>query len=183
MNPDTPDQRDDHRNGAFVIVISPSGKILVADATYGSRLGMLPGGGIYGGETPRAAARRELLEEFGIDLPESSLLHWGTFAQKSRGNDPHGPLLDGLLLAFEVHVDFETVAPYPNDEAANQRLESPLEIFRAGESRFGTSCLRLLGRALVRGTLGQVEGLMKDKVAFSTTAFCPGVVTPELFEF
>lgn len=183
MHPDTPEKRDGHHNGAFAIVIGPSGKVLVADAKYGNRLGMLPGGGIYGGETPRAAARRELLEEFGIDLPESSLIHWGTFAQKSRGNDPHGPLLDGLLLAFEVHVDFETTPPHENDEAENQRFESPLEIFRAGEARYGTSCLRLLGRALTRGTIGQVEGLMKDKVSFSTTAVCPDAATSESFEF
>lgn len=183
MTPDTPDPSDDHRNGAFVIVIGPSGKVLVADAKYGNRLGMLPGGGMYGGETPRAAARRELKEECGIDLPESSFLHWGTFAQKTRGNVPNGPLLDGLLLAFEVHVDFETVAPYANDEAENQRFETPLDIFRSGESRFGTSCLRLLGRALSRDTRAQVEGAMRERVKISTTTFCPDAAERESFEF
>lgn len=183
MNPDTPDQNDDHRNGAFVIVTSPSGKILVADARYGNQLGMLPGGGIYGGETPREAAARELEEETGIKLPASSLLHWGTFAQWTRGNDPKGQLLGGQLFAFEVHVDFEVAPHHENDEAANQRFEAPLEIFRAGEARYGTSCLRILGKALTRSALTQIEGAMRDNVYFSATDICPEAIAGESFFF
>jgi 8-oxo-dGTP pyrophosphatase MutT (NUDIX family) len=166
MNADTPDTHDDHRNGVVVIVKRKSDNaILVADALYGNRLGMLPGGGIYADETPRTAMARELREETGIILPETALCHWGTFSQKTRGNRPDGPLLDGLLLAFEVTVDLQRCPAYLNDEAANQRFENPVDIFRAGEAAYGTTALRLIGRYLTRRLdTGETEGRMRDRV-------------------
>ncbi len=174
MDPNTPNTTDDHRNGVFAIVRRKSdGAILVANALYGNRLGMLPGGGIYAGETPRAAMRRELREETGIDLPEEAFSHWGTFAQKTRGDRPDGPLLDGLLLAFEAAIDRRSCPPHLNDEAESQRFEHPVDIFRAGETAYGTSCLRLIGRYLTqRLDLGEAEGRMGDRV--SVTVSIPG---------
>lgn len=174
-HPDTPDTHDDHRNGAFVIVTRKSdGAILVADAMYGNSLGMLPGGGIFPGETPRAAARRELREEFGIDLPEASLRHWGHFAQRSRGDKPDGELLDGFLFAFEAEVDIAEPPAHLNDEATNPRFVILRSVFEDGETTYGTTCLRLLAHRSNRVGDEIVDGRMRDRVTVSNALLSAG---------
>ncbi|MFF3619598.1 NUDIX domain-containing protein [Streptomyces sp. NPDC002467] len=62
---------------ASVLFTDAEDRILLVRPSYGStRRWQLPGGGIDSdlGETPRAAARREVQEELGLDLPPGRLL-------------------------------------------------------------------------------------------------------------
>ncbi|MFN3388156.1 MAG: NUDIX domain-containing protein [Allosphingosinicella sp.] len=55
--------------GVKVMLFNPAGEILLIRNSYGpSHLFVLPGGGIGRGETPEAAAAREVKEEVGLDV-------------------------------------------------------------------------------------------------------------------
>ena len=54
--------------GAACAVFDPDGRVLLVRHTYDARNWELPGGGSQPGEDPRATARRELLEETGLDI-------------------------------------------------------------------------------------------------------------------
>ena len=59
-------------------LIECEGKFLMICNTYGHRKWTFPGGGIWRGETPEVAARREAREEVGIELSE--LIPIGSYA-------------------------------------------------------------------------------------------------------
>ena len=59
--------------GAACAVFDPDGRVLLVRHTYGARNWELPGGGSQPGEDPRATARRELLEETGLDIEPGPL--------------------------------------------------------------------------------------------------------------
>ena len=53
--------------GVKVMLLNPAGELLLIRNTYGrSHLHVLPGGGIHRGETPEAAAAREVREEVAV---------------------------------------------------------------------------------------------------------------------
>lgn len=73
--------RRSHR--AYVVIISPRG-ILVTKNWLGLQQNWrLPGGGVQKGEKVRVAARRELVEELGISVPETSLKQLTKSPQKA----------------------------------------------------------------------------------------------------
>lgn len=61
-----------------VIVASKDGEILLIRNWYGRQRWTLPGGGMRWHEPPVEAARRELREELGLDLPATALHPLGT---------------------------------------------------------------------------------------------------------
>ncbi len=66
-----------------VAIIEVRRQIVLVHHAYGAQGISLPGGGIGAGETPDVAARREVWEETGLDIP---LVHVGTyFLRKSPG--------------------------------------------------------------------------------------------------
>ncbi len=54
--------------GCQVLAVNAQGEVLLVRHSYGSPLWMLPGGGLARGETPIAAALRELAEETACTL-------------------------------------------------------------------------------------------------------------------
>ena len=61
--------------GAKVMVFNGAGELLLIRNSYGrSNLFVLPGGGIGRGESPEAAAAREVREETGLELQELCFL-------------------------------------------------------------------------------------------------------------
>lgn len=65
-----------HRKIVGAFIFSREGKVLLGHnkkgGTYEDML-VIPGGGIEGGETERAAAQREILEETGIDITNATM--------------------------------------------------------------------------------------------------------------
>jgi 8-oxo-dGTP pyrophosphatase MutT (NUDIX family) len=55
-------------------VIERDGRVLMVRHTYGSDAWTFPGGRRRRGEDPRGAARREIAEELGLDVPEWAYL-------------------------------------------------------------------------------------------------------------
>jgi 8-oxo-dGTP diphosphatase len=76
--------RRPHTHGAAV-AFWHEGKVLMVRTSYRASYS-LPGGFVRRGEPPEQAARRELLEEIGLDLPVEALHHaWhGTVQYESR---------------------------------------------------------------------------------------------------
>jgi 8-oxo-dGTP diphosphatase len=76
--------RRPHTHGAAV-ALWHEGKVLMVRASYRDCY-TLPGGSIRRGEPPEQAARREVMEEIGFDLPPHALRHaWhGTVHFESR---------------------------------------------------------------------------------------------------
>jgi 8-oxo-dGTP pyrophosphatase MutT (NUDIX family) len=81
------------RVGADVILRDRAGRLLLVDPTYKPDWDV-PGGMAEANEPPHEAARRELREELGLDLPVSELLcvEWVP---------PHGPWDDSLMFVFD----------------------------------------------------------------------------------
>jgi ADP-ribose pyrophosphatase YjhB (NUDIX family) len=81
------------RMAAGVLFTDAASRVLLLQPSYKSTW-ELPGGVVEAGESPRAAARRELREELGIELPVGSLLvvDWVSA-------DP--PRTDGLMLVYD----------------------------------------------------------------------------------
>lgn len=51
------------------VILRCGGKFLLIRNSYGKKHWTFPGGGIKSGEAPEAAARRELFEEVGVQVP------------------------------------------------------------------------------------------------------------------
>ncbi|MFD3805676.1 NUDIX domain-containing protein [Streptomyces sp. NPDC058611] len=108
---------------ASVLFTGPDGGVLLVRPAYG-RPGrhQLPGGGVDSdlGETPRAAARREVLEELGLDLAPGRLLavNWSHKAGRPArirflydGGVLSAPVLDRIRLPPAELLDWRTAAP------------------------------------------------------------------------
>jgi 8-oxo-dGTP pyrophosphatase MutT (NUDIX family) len=81
------------RTAATMLLTDPAGRVLVVKPTYKPRW-ELPGGAVEEGESPRAAARREVAEELGIDRAAGALLALDYASAK-------GDRTEGLIVVFD----------------------------------------------------------------------------------
>ncbi len=93
--------------GARVLVIDERNRVLLVRHTYMPGW-YLPGGGVEGGETMRAAAERELWEEVGV-TPKEALEFFSLYANFAEFKSDHVSLF--VLRAFEMRAQ-------PNREIA-----------------------------------------------------------------
>ncbi|MBS2550876.1 NUDIX hydrolase [Catenulispora sp. NL8] len=84
------------RVAADVLLHDGQGRILLVDPTYKPDWDV-PGGMAEANEPPRAAARREVKEELGLDIEPGALLCVDWVA-------PHGPWDDTLVFVFDGGV-------------------------------------------------------------------------------
>lgn len=83
------------RDGVSVVGRDFDGQILLVRHSYGPQQWFFPGGGIADGETPDAAARRELMEETGCEIDGMKLV--GTFEEALSGAPHTAHLFDGVI--------------------------------------------------------------------------------------
>ena len=79
---DAPNSTDDWQ-GAGALIFNDVGHVLLIRQNYGGRYYALPGGAIEPGESPHAAAIREVLEEAGVEIRLERLI--GLYTAPSRG--------------------------------------------------------------------------------------------------
>ncbi|MGK5681165.1 NUDIX domain-containing protein [Actinoplanes sp. URMC 104] len=101
--------------GAGALITDAAGRLLLVEPTYKDSW-EIPGGVVEAGEAPRAAVRRELTEELGLDLPVGGLLviDWVEVPERP----------DGLMLVFDGGVlapEQEARITLPADELRSWR--------------------------------------------------------------
>lgn len=85
-----------HLQSVSIIGMASDGKLLLIRQSYGAGRWTLPGGGIHRGETPEAAARRELQEETGCEAAKLTLIE--TFEDTFLGATSTSHLFTGSVL-------------------------------------------------------------------------------------
>lgn len=110
------------RHEGALVAIYVGQALLLVKSSYRAEWG-LPGGGMDSGETPEAAARRELHEEIGFESWSSSapLLPAGTVCGIWDGRDDR-------VHFFELHLDRLPELRLDNREIVAVRLASPEEL-------------------------------------------------------
>jgi 8-oxo-dGTP diphosphatase len=106
--------------GASVVLFDPEGHVLLIHEDYGDRRWGLPGGMIEADESPQDAARRETLEETGLEVEIGERIgHY----EEDHGDHAH------LIFVFAGVVVGGTLAP--NDgEIAEVRWVDPEDMPR-----------------------------------------------------
>lgn len=85
-----------HLRSVSVIALTPAERMLFIRLSYGSGKWTFPGGGIGRGETPEAAARRELREETGCGIAELECVN--VVEDEVLGTTSTSYLFTGILL-------------------------------------------------------------------------------------
>lgn len=102
-----------------VIAVWCGGRVLILRQSY--RAGAtFPGGGLHGGEDPEKAARRELLEEVGLDIPAGRLRLARDITVPFEGCEDH-------VRVFELALDAEPPLRPDHREVVTAAFLAPAE--------------------------------------------------------
>ena len=82
------------RDGVAIVARDFEGQVLLVRHSYGPAQWFFPGGGIEKGETPEAAAHRELREETDCEI--SAMRHVATFEETLSGATHTAHLFEGV---------------------------------------------------------------------------------------
>jgi 8-oxo-dGTP pyrophosphatase MutT (NUDIX family) len=96
------------RMASGVLFLDAAGRALLVEPTYTKETWDIPGGGVEEDESPRAAARREVAEELGLDREPGRLLAVDYVARR-------GARTEGVMYVFDG-------GPLTDDEIAAIRL-------------------------------------------------------------
>lgn len=121
-------------SGCCVVITNSAGEVLMLRHSYGPPVWALPGGGVDKGEDPEAAARREVLEELGMELGAVQSL--GVRSEQV-SNSPHTAYLFTAICDAEPRPDQREVIEarfFPADvlpEPLGRITSARLEVWRA----------------------------------------------------
>jgi 8-oxo-dGTP pyrophosphatase MutT (NUDIX family) len=118
--------RPQHRGALVAVWVAD--RVLVLRQSYRVHLN-LPGGGVHRRESAIDAARRELLEEVGLDLPASALtVGWDGTALWDWRHDH--------VTIFEAHLDAMPPLQPDGREVVEARLINPLAVLAGPQAPF-----------------------------------------------
>ena len=128
--------------GVAVVLHAPAGRLLFVRSADSGEWG-LPAGGIKPGESPQAAARRELREESGIDFEDlalSAALGGAAFRHTYPNGDEVeyaifvfvGLASEGLVPAPQDSVEVSEAAFFTRNEAPSLELPYPQDVLWRG---------------------------------------------------
>jgi 8-oxo-dGTP pyrophosphatase MutT (NUDIX family) len=130
------------RVGAGVVLVDDTGRVLLVEPTY--KPGWeVPGGMAEAGEAPRAAARREVREELGLDVVVGLLLVVDWVPPGRRPDD-------GLMLLYAGEVDRSLPIVLQEDELRSWRW--------CGVSEVGERTTPFMARRLAAALAARADG-------------------------
>lgn len=147
------------RVAAGVVYRDASARVLLVKPTYKAGWD-LPGGYVEQGETPKAAAAREVVEELGVRLPVGRLLvvDWA----------PHPAEGDKILFVFDGGVLSPSMARFtlPADEIADARFVASSEF----DDRLPDRLLRRVAAAVREPSDSYLEDGLTERSGGQTPA-------------
>lgn len=126
-------------NGSNVIVENQEEEILVGRSKYGTKLFMLPGGGIERGELPKHAGAAEAEEETNVVIEEKNLTLIGYFIQRIK----YVESASGVLFLYWTTIYSDAEIASETEEFTDIQFMSFDEIMER-KDEFGTGYLRAI---------------------------------------
>ncbi len=136
------------RMAAGALLCDPRGRVLVVEPTYKDGW-EVPGGSVEANESPRAACRREVAEELGLDIPIGRLLviEW---------QGPEPDRTESLRLIYDGGVVDDHVIALAADELRSYAFVEPDDLDRYLVERLSRR-LRAALTAAAEGRLVEME--------------------------